>query len=186
MFSPLCDGFRKGRFSCLYYVDERPAPNSTKVQVFPWSALITLSIDSIRSTVERRLVQLCRQQILLATVFGHRQGALQLFARFGKASQLREQICPDARQQMIVGERGLGRQLIERVESSGGTLCHSDRYRAVQRHDGRWADLKQGVIVEDDLLPISLPCALGLCVARGNRRLQRVRAGAATEIPSAR
>src|SRR6266851_2885140 len=83
---------------------------------------------------------------------------------------------------MIVGQRLLSRESIERVESSGRSVGHSDGYRAVQRDDGRWADLKQGVIEKHDPLPVGLCYGVGSRMTRSDRRLQGVTMGAAIQI----
>ncbi len=118
---------------------------------------------------------------MLPGVLGHRHGALQLFASFGISAQLQKQISPDTMQQMIAGQNRLSPQNIQRIEPRTGSLSHSHRYRAIQRHYRRRAHLKQGVIKKHDPLPVGLRRRVGPRVTSGNRGLQGVSAGAATQ-----
>jgi hypothetical protein len=108
---------RKQRFDSRGPCGAEPSPGGS----FPRSAL-RFSWAILVASLREELLQFFRQQIALAAVLGHRKGALQLFARFGKAAQLYEQVCPDAGEEMIAGQRRFSCESVERVESSGGAV----------------------------------------------------------------
>src|SRR4051794_11745082 len=83
---------------------------------------------------------------------------------------------------MIVGERGLSRETVQRMKAGGGPVCHADGHGAVQSNNGRGAELKQVVIEKHDLLPVGIRRGLGSRMTRNDGRLQPVTSGAATQL----
>ena len=121
---------------------------------------------------------------MLALVFRQCNCALKLFASFGESAKLYEQVSSNAGQQVVARQ---GRtESVKRGKPSGWAVWrawrHADCDSAVEADDGRWADLKQGVIEKNDSVPVGLGRGAGSRVTSGDRGLQSVTVGATTQL----
>ena len=74
--------------------------------------------------------------MLFTPVFRHGDGALNFVASFRESAELEEQVCPDAGEQMIVGQCGLVREVFERGKACGWAFGHSDGYGSIEPDNG--------------------------------------------------
>ena len=75
---------------------------------------------------------------------------------------------------MVRLERGLVDKGVCEFEAGSRTERHSHRNRPVQLDHRRWRELGDRVVEGRDARPLGFRCGRGSCVARGDRRLQRV------------
>src|SRR3954451_7766426 len=89
----------------------------------------------MQRTIRRSVGGPGEEQLALPRIPRHRRGTLELRARLRDATEPREQVAADAREQVIAVERTAGRQLVHEAEPDLGPERHPDRDRAVELDD---------------------------------------------------
>ena len=122
------------------------------------------------------------QQLALALVVAQIGGALELLARLGQPPQAHKDVATHAGQQVVATQGGLIGERIEELEPGLGTEGHRHGHSTVDLHDRGAGEGREAVVQRDDPRPVGLLDAPGPRVARGDRRLQRVRAQRGAEL----
>jgi hypothetical protein len=96
--------------------------------------------------------------------------------------ELREQISPHTRQQVVRLERRLQRERVDERKARLRSKGHRDRHGASQFHNRRGYELGEGIVERGDARPIRFRRRARPGMTSDDRRLKSVRAERATQL----
>ena len=86
---------------------------------------------------------------------------------------------------MVARERGFGSEGVYECQAGKGAVGHGDGYGAVELDDGRWSELGEFSVKDDNAVPIGFGWRAGAGVAGGDLGLEEIGAAEGVEFMSA-